>query len=46
MSIDIDHPSSDGLTFEDVLNILEQEMEDQMYDAEDEEVQELDFNED
>lgn len=45
MSIDIDHPSSDGLTFEDVLNILEQEIEDQLYD-EDEEVQELDFNED
>lgn len=45
MSIDIDHPSSDGLTFEDVLEILEQEMED-TYTEEDEGLQELDFNED
>lgn len=45
MSIDIDHPSSDSLTFEDVMEILEQELEDQMYDEEDEEIKELDFNE-
>lgn len=43
MSIDVDHPSSDSLTFEEVLSILEKELEEQLY--EDEEVQELDFNE-
>lgn len=45
MSIDIDHPSSDSLSFEDILEILEQELEDSLY-SEDEEVQELDFNAD
>ncbi len=45
MSIDIDHPSNDSLSFEDVLEILEQELEDSMYD-EDEEIKPLDFNED
>lgn len=46
MSIDIDHPSSDGLTFEDVLFILEQELEEQLCNEDEDEVKELDFNED
>lgn len=45
MSIDIDHPSNDGLSFEDVLEILEQELEDSYLEDDDEEVKELDFNE-
>ena len=45
MELDIDHPSSDSLSFEDVLSILEQELEDQMCE-DDEEIKELDFNED
>lgn len=45
MSIDIDHPTSDGLTFEDVLEILEQELENTCME-DDEGLQELDFNED
>lgn len=44
MCLDIDHPSNDSLSFEDVLAILEQELEDQL--EEDDEVHELNFNED